>query len=624
MHAKTSTSEPIPAFFFSSERSTDLFVDLWLCLGIAAVYLHVLQYPFIRFDDPLYITENPYVQSGLSWSGIRWAFTNVSAGFWMPVTWLSFLCDYELYGLNPAGYHLTNILLHMGNSLLLYRVLRLMTGTVWRSALVACLFALHPLRVESVVWISERKDVLSTFFWMCTLLAYYYYVARKGAMRYMAAMCTFILGLMAKPMIVTLPFVLLLLDYWPLGRYHSLTQRKHKAKNIFFGLVTEKIPFFIVSAIFSALTYTVHTMAGLVISFGALTLDLRLANALLSYLVYIKKMLWPFDLGIFYPHPGAIELKEIIPTALVLGLFTFIAIRFFRKCPYWVVGWFWFLGTLLPAIGIVQMGFQASADRYSYIPLIGLFILIAWSVPIISARPPWKRPLIVVLGLGVIIGLSIRTWDQTLHWRSTLSLFTHTLSVTEDNWLMHHNLGILLSEKRRPLEAASHFTQALEIKPYYENGMHAVSLAMSPVRNDSFIHHAPFAPKPATGSIQDDYRVSQQYLLAGKFDQAIRLLRKALLSDPVSPATHNNLGVAHLRKGHIPEAMAHFTFALKYRLEFPEAHYNLGKAYDTLGYNSQALLHYEKAFLLRPDYKRARDAVERARKEGDVRNNAAH
>jgi len=343
---------------------------------VVLVYAPVKDYPFINYDDTLYVTEVPQVQQGLGWDSVVWSMTAMEAANWHPLTWLSHMLDVQLFGLNPAGHHLTNLLLHLANVLLLFGVLQQMTGAVWRSALVAALFALHPLNVESVAWVAERKNVLSTLFWLLTMAAYMGYVRKPHWGRYLGMMGIFVLGLMAKPMLVTLPCVLLLLDYWPLGRLGKDSKEFWERLP---RLAAEKLPLFIPVAAISVVTIAAQSQAGALSSWEGLPLGVRVANAVLTYGVGLKKMLWPVDLAVFYPHPG--NSLAVWPVALAALLLVILSLGVWwqgRRSRYLVVGWLWYLGTLFPVSGLIQVGEQAMADRYAYVPLMGLFIILAW------------------------------------------------------------------------------------------------------------------------------------------------------------------------------------------------------------------------------------------------------
>ncbi len=481
-----------------SSRDRDLLLALVLTLVTLAVYWQVQGHAFVTFDDYQYVVENPHVRHGLTLHGVVWAFTTGYASNWHPLTWLSHMLDCTLYGLNPKGHHFNNLLLHVANALLLFWVLRRMTAALWRSAFVAALFALHPLHVESVAWVAERKDLLSTLFWMMTMGAYVLYVERPGVGRYLSTLLLFALGLMAKPMLVTLPFVLLLLDYWPLGRRHQSP----------LWLIREKLPFLAFTTISSLITFSVQKNWGSVIFI--LPLKDRIANTLVSYVTYIGKMIWPANLACLYPHPlDTLPTWQVVGSLLLLLSISILVVRARGRRPYLPVGWFWYLGTLVPVIGLVQVGPQAMADRYTYVPLIGLFLMIAWT----AAETGYKRSALrISLCAGILIPfLAVGSWLQVRSWRTSLTLFEHALAVTRDNLIAHNNLGNIFARQGRFKEARYHLSEALRLNP----------------------DHA--ASHNNLGGV-----LMQQ----GQFQEAIAHLSKAVQIDPEMQAAHYNLGIA--------------------------------------------------------------------------------
>ena len=444
-----------------------LLICIILALATLAVYAQVFTCDFINFDDNLYVTDNSHIQSGLTWQGIKWAFTTNQAYNWHPLVWISHILDCQLYGLNPIGHHLTNLIFHIINTLLLFLVFKNMTGQIWPSAFVAALFALHPLHVESVAWVSERKDVLSTFFWLLTMWFYIRYVRRKTFATYLPVMISLALGLMAKQMLVTLPFVLLLLDYWPLNRFGQNQPKGRDKKTIktasFLYCFKEKIPLLILSAIASLVVLLVQSEATLV---KLIPFKYRLGNALVAYAKYIIKMFWPARLGILYPHPGSELPVWQVMTAVCMLLFISIAVILAgRRHKYLAVGWFWFLGTLVPVIGLVQVGLQGMADRYTYVPLIGLFIILAWGAADIFGKLRYKTTVLSIAAIVILSALSTLTWLQVGHWQNSFTLFEHTVAVTTNNDLMHFNLGSMYLREGKTDEAIKHYTESVRIKP---------------------------------------------------------------------------------------------------------------------------------------------------------------
>lgn len=428
-----------------------------LAIITLTAYWHVANNGFIDFDDPLYVTANNNIRAGFSLDSLKWAFTTNQAYNWHPLVWLSLMLDYKMFGLNPAGCHLTNLVFHVANTLLLFYILRLMTGALWRSALVAALFALHPLHVESVAWVSERKDVLSAFFWFLTMWFYFCYTQRPSFASYIPVFIALALGLMAKQMLVTLPFVLLLLDFWPLNRIFNRQ---------FLRSLYEKIPLFILSIIASIIVLYVQSGATLVRGMHQFPLGFRLENVLLAYAGYILKMFYPLNLGILYPCPLTDPpVWQVAAAAIILLFITIAVFRFSRGRPWLVVGWLWFFGTLVPVIGLVQVGLQSMADRYTYIPLIGLFIIIAWGVAEIAEKIKCPTTVLTALAVIVLSFLFILTYRQVSFWKDSITLFEHTVAVTKNNDILHYNLGWLYLRKSDPDMAITHWSEAVRIKP---------------------------------------------------------------------------------------------------------------------------------------------------------------
>ena len=418
----------------SKQRPAFLLICLVLALGTAALYWPITHHPFIIYDDEQYVTGNTHVTTGISWTNFVWAFTSGEAANWHPLTWLSHQLDCSVFGLQAGGHHFVNLLFHVANTLLLFIFLRGATGAVGRSALVAALFAWHPLHVESVAWVSERKDVLSTFFWLLTLMDYVRYARNRSWPAYFAALLFFACGLMSKPMVVTLPFVLLLLDFWPLNR----------VRNSEFGirdfrmLLLEKIPFFALAAAGSAVTYLVQASGG---ALWQTPLTERFANAAIAYARYVAKTFWPADLAIVYSHPKHWPVALALGAALVLLVWTVLCVRHWRNKPYLVVGWFWFLGTLVPTIGLVQVGAQAMADRYTYIPSIGFFIVLVWGAADLLAARPRGEIIFWSLAGGALLGCLWTTTIQIACWRDSITLFRHAIAVSPDNYIAANCLG---------------------------------------------------------------------------------------------------------------------------------------------------------------------------------------
>lgn len=515
-------------------------IAVGLVAAVLAIYAQTAHHAFLSYDDPGYVTGNASIRDGITWQSLRWAVTATDVYNWHPLTWLSYVVDYQLYGLNPRGYHLTNVALHAANTLLVFAVFRRMTGDVWPSALVAALFGVHPLHVESVAWVSERKDVLSTFLALLTMGAYVRYAERRATGWYLTALAMFALGLAAKPMLVTLPFVLLLLDYWPLRR---LEPGGHAAGKNLGRLIAEKLPFVVLSAACSAMTVYAQSAGGAVAALDRFSLGVRVMNALVSYVAYLEKMVWPVGLSVRYPHPGAaLPVWKAVVAAGILLAVTAAVIRWLRSRPYVAVGWLWYLGTLIPVIGLVQAGDQAMADRYSYIPLVGVFVAIAWGLRDASAA--WPRVWLVIpwLAAAAVVILTATAWNQTRYWRDSITLYEHSLSVIESDPLLHYNLANELREQGRLGEAVRHYQDAIRFDPTYV----AAHTNLGPI-------------------------LAQQ----GRTDEAIAHYATALSLKPDLAEAHNNLGMLLGEQGHVADAIPHFEEAVRLKPELDGARQNL-------------------------------------------------
>ena len=526
-----------------------------LALVTLAVYLPALHHGFVEYDDQQYVTDNPRVQAGLSWTGLVWAF-GFHAGNWHPLAWLSHMADCQFYGARAGGHHLTSILLHIASTLLLFSVLNRMTNAMWRSAAVAALFAWHPLHVESVAWVAERKDVLCAFFWMLTLWLYVRHAARPSIARYLFALGSFVLCLMAKPMGVTLPFVLLLLDYWPLGRVTGDGWRVASVRR----LVVEKIPFLALSAIACVLTLRAQELA--IVSTAGLPVSQRVAHALVAYNHYLVAMFVPQNLAVYYPYQIHLPTLTIACAIIVLGLTTLLALNM-RCRPWLMVGWLWYLGTLVPVIGLVQVGDQAWADRYTYLPLIGLFVAIVWFACEII------KSLLVLQCASVIVaaGLIAATSAQLGYWQNTRSLFEHTDKVTPKNYMAITILGSLLAKEHKYDEAMGYYRTALRYSPGFPEAHFFL------------------------GNALDEQ---------GKLDEAVAEYQKSLWFRPTQEQTHIFMGIALAKQKKYDEAMAHYNAALKLNPDSAVAQNNLARLLHTLGKLDAAVEHYHAALEIDP------------------------
>jgi len=659
---------------------------LLICILLAAVtfavYLPVRNYEFLHYDDDVYVTDNTVVKSGLSWRGIEWAFTTGHGSNWHPLTWLSLMLDCQLFraaslpgGVKAGPMHVVSVLFHVANTILLFLVLARMTKGVWQSAFIAALFALHPLHVESVAWIAERKDVLSTLFWLLTMLAYARYTERPSAGRYVAVPVLFAIGLMAKPMLVTLPFVLLLLDYWPLGRFSSpgLSVR---------GLLLEKLPLLILSIASSVVTFIVQQHGGAVVESNRLLLDERVLNAVVSYLAYLGKMLWPSGLAVLYPHPvNNVPVFRAVISGVALILITIFVVYHARRYKYLLVGWLWYLGTLVPVIGIVQVGAQAMADRYTYVPLIGIFIIIAFGVTELLKEKPFRKIVLGVLAGVSLLACAAVTSGQLKYWKDSLLLFEHTLSVIEGNFIMENNYANILIDKGRSGEAAAYLSNALKLRPdspeihnNYGNALRETG------RLDEAIEHFKIAVKinpdfklarynlglalaakgdyegaiqqyrlyagtavdladirqglaaelAKQGKVDDAVNQFQQAMIvkpdstevlsnfgfalaqSGKPKEAIEYYDKVLATDPNNVITHGRLALALTALSRFDEAIEQCRIVLAARPNDFEMYTNLGMLLQNQGKLDEALESYKKALQINPNFQKARQSLDSA------------
>ncbi len=593
--------------------------DLLILLGLAvvtfALYAQVIGHQFITLDDPTYIQENPMVNRGVTLAGLAWAFTTFHAANWHPLTWISHMIDCQLFGMNAGHQLLVNALIHVANTLLVFWFLLRTTHARWPSALVAALFALHPLHVESVAWASERKDTLSTFFGLLSLIAYSRYAEAPAISRYIWVAVTLALGLLAKPMLVTWPLVMLLLDYWPLGRVNGQPARRSLGGGgwpVVRGLVVEKIPLFALAAASAVMTLIAQSREGAVRTLGHEAITLRLSNALVSYAKYLLLTFWPNDLAVYYPFAG-IPAWQIIGAAFLLIGITVFCVSQRRIRPYLIVGWLWFLGTLVPVIGIVQVGGQIMADRYFYIPSIGLLMALVFGLADIAKS--WRVAPLLSAGAAaaVLVILAMLTNAQIQRWRDSFTLFEHTLAVTPPNLRIEHNLGVALGVIDRYDEAAAHFEKALQIDPNFYDGLVVMGVTRGhqgrlPEAMEYFraaIRSQPDVPK---ARVQLAHALWQE-----KHDEAaLEEMRRASQLAPKDPDILADLGLALGLAGRIPESIEQLHEALRLNPNSAEAHNNLGLALLASGKARESIPEFEVALRLKPELKGAADNLRRA------------
>jgi tetratricopeptide (TPR) repeat protein len=575
----------------SASRKLFPLLCLLLALGTMALYWPITHYPFVQFDDDQYVVANPHVNSGLSATNFVWAFTTSEQANWHPLTWVSLQTDCALLGVNPGGTHLVNLLFHIANTLLLFLFLRSATGAVWRSAVVAALFAWHPMHVESVAWAAERKDVLSTFFWMLALLAYLQYarsVPRRAWPFYVLTLCFCACGLMSKPMVVTLPCALLLLDFWPLNRIAPLQSESGLPEPMqcqpvsLIRVVLEKVPFFALIVAGSVVTYLVQSGSGAV---SGIALSERLSNAALAYSQYTAKMFWPTDLAIIYPHPRHWPVPLALGAAALLAVWTCLCAFNWRRSPYLAVGWFWFLGTLVPTIGIIQVGAQAMADRYTYIPSIGLFIVVVWGAAAFFRSRASGRVILPALGCAALTGCAGATICQLDFWRDSIVLFRHAIEVTTDNYAAENCLGKAYERRGTPGDDA----RALAC---YE-----LSVKTEP--------RFPYA----------QFNLAMALLDAGQVPEALGHLQRAAALEPRDPDIQYDLGIYFSQHNSWTNAMLCFSNSLAVRPDFAPTQMAMGSALAHLKHTGEAAAHFKKALELDPKLLQARTNLDRLRGE---------
>jgi Flp pilus assembly protein TadD len=622
-------------------------ISICLVLGLVTLlaYFRTFGHGFVYYDDDRYVYDNTVVKTGLSLKNLAWAFTTFYFANWHPLTWISYMLDYQLFGLNAGAEHVVNVILHAASTVLLFLALLTMTLQPWRCALVAGIFALHPLHVESVAWIAERKDVLSTFFQMLALLLYARYAVKPTARKYLLMAVAFALSLLAKPMAVTLPFVFLLLDVWPLrrielGSWHLNLRR----------LLWEKTPLFAMSAVASVLTFLAQRSGGAVVSLVRLPFATRLGNALVAYVSYIAKAFWPVNLAVLYPIRQASP-AAVLAATIILSAITISAVLNFRQHPYFLVGWLWFLGMLVPVIGLVQVGQQSMADRYIYMPLVGLSIAIVWAVNEAVPRLPSPQKTAVGLALVILLVLSIGTYHQAGYWKDSETLFRHALAVSDDNWIIEKNLGVVLHRQGRRDEAEALYRRALAIAPNdagvrtnlgvvlaqegkHEEavGLYRQALAVDPNYPDAHAnlgHEFLMAGNLSEALTQLSEALQLKEDLAepqadmgvaladgGRFEEARQHLEDSLRLEPANAEVQSNLCFVLQRLGRSDQAITSCRAALTLKPDFPDAHFNLGNALAAQGQTGAAAAEFSRVLQTNPNHAAARAALEQLRQEG--------
>jgi tetratricopeptide (TPR) repeat protein len=593
----------------SARNHSALVIGLILGLATLGLYAPLLHHDFIDYDDNGYITDNPMVTRGVSWPGIVWAFSSFEQGNWHPLTWISHMLDCQLYGLNPAGHHLTNALLHTANTLLVFFLLRQMTGKIWPSAFVAALFGWHPLHVESVAWASERKDVLCAFFWLLTMMAYVSYSKKPRPGMYLLALLSLACSLMSKPMAVTLPCVLLLLDFWPLKRWSpstgislpdpafvptpALTNPANWWRRGVF-LIMEKSPFFLLCLVDCWVTFVAQKNVGAVLSVSALPFSYRLANALWSYLRYISKTLCPTGLSLVYPYKAHLPLALVGVSIGLLVIWSALFWKWRRRFPYLLTGWFWFLGTLVPTIGLIQVGAQSMADRYMYIPSIGLFVLIVWGMnDLMHVYPRWQTSLRTA-GIAALAACLVATSLQIRYWQNTLRLFTHTVEVTGDNGVAYYCLGLVLENNGNYAAALDLYQRSVAAAPdYYPAQFGLGSMLMEKGDFSNARPHLDSAEKLDQHDPKLEFDLGMILLKAEKNRESIDHLRSAVAWAAGNPKYHAGLGLALQKLTNTSEAIEQFSNALALQPDYSDARYGLASVLTATGRTNEAIAQYE-------------------------------
>jgi tetratricopeptide (TPR) repeat protein len=586
------------------KNSTLILICLALTIITVITFGQFRDCDFVNYDDNRYVYDNAHVQQGLSWKSMQWAFSfeYIKSGHWTPIIWLSLMLDHEFFGLNPHGYHLTNLFFHILNTILLFLIFHRMTRALWQSAFIAALFAIHPLHVESVAWVTERKDVLSTFFWMLSMGSYVLYTERKTIKRYLLMTVLFILGLMSKSMLVTLPFVLILLDWWPLGRLHPDLPMKTQWGQMR-QMVWEKLPLFILSGVFALMAKLIAQYTGNVVS---LPLYERLANVFRSYAIYLMKLIWPSDLAVFYPYPEGVVLWQIVGAALVLAVITGLVLWRRKHNPFLIVGWLWYLGTLLPVIGIIQAGSQAYADRYTYIPLTGLFIMIAWAGGSFLKQWRYQKEAFLTLSALSILCLCIITWTQVGYWQNSITLYEHAFKVTDHNYVAYNGMSVAYNDLGNYRQAIENCDQVIEIRPGFADAYYNRGIAYNALGN----YKQAIEDCNKAIEINPDYSEAYNnrgvaYNALGNYRQAIEDCNKAIEINPDNAEAYNNLGVAYGSLGNYRHAVEDFIKVIEIKPGYSKGYFNLGIAYNGLGNYRQAVEDFNKAIEINPDFANA-------------------
>ncbi|MCX6224009.1 MAG: tetratricopeptide repeat protein [Bacteroidia bacterium] len=536
---------------FVLKKKYTYLVVIFLIVASCAAFGRILGNDFINFDDNKYITENYHVQSGINQESIKWAFTTTYF-YWHPLTWLSHTLDWSLFGANASGHHLVSMLLHIGAVIFLFLFLYKTTNNLWPAAFAAAFFAIHPLRVESVAWAAERKDILSMFFGMACLYAYAFYAELPKLSKYILCLILFIFSLMSKPMMVTMPFVLMLLDYWPLKRWQ---------KSMAGRIIWEKVPFLLLTIASSILTFWAQNKGGAVASETILPLITRVDNAVVSYVAYLERTFWPFNLAVFYPYEFSLPLWKVLISAIIIIVITLAVLYYIRKLPFLFVGWFWYLGTLVPLIGLIQAGMQAMADRHTYLPSIGIAIMLAWVLSLLFQSENTRKKILFPAEIASLAILSVLTWQQCSFWKNSITLFSHALQVTKDNYLAHNNRGTAYIGIGQYQRAIDDYNEGIRLNPGY-----------APAYNNR----------------------GNAYIGIGQYQRGIDDYNEAILRKTDFADAYNNRGVAYARLGQYQRVIEEFNKAIHLNPDHVDAYKNRGIAYFMQGNNKLGCLDVQK------------------------------
>ena len=582
-----------------SQSKQKIIIYVILTAMTLAIYWQVHQFDFVNIDDNLYVQENSHITSGITLENIRWAFGNRYGDLWNPLVWLSLMADYELYGLNAGGYHVTNLIFHILSALLLFWLFHRMTGTLWRSAFVAAFFALHPLHVESVAWVSERKDVLSAFFWMLTLCFYVVYTEKQSVRRYLLVVFSFVLALLSKPMVVTLPVIMILLDYWPLKRFEN----QNRLSDTIVWQLKEKLPFFALSAVMIfLLLYSPYQQEAI---FKPFSLIARLANAPVAFVTYLVKTFWPHNMAVFYPFPSYIPAWKVLTASVLIVFVSVFVIVKSKRHPYLLVGWGWFFIAIAPVIGIIQISLTAPyamADRYHYLPSIGIGVILSWSVPNIFKNKNIRKMVLFPTSIVLLAILSTLTWKQCGYWENSFKLWDHALKVTKNNFMAHGNLGVALFTEGKTNEALVHFNHALKLKPdhillYNNRGGVYAELGQ---------YQKAFEDFNKTINQRPDYAGSYNcravvYSKIGQYQKAIEDFNMSILLKPDNAYTYNARGTVYTKLGQYQPAMNDFNKSLMLNNDYVEAYINLAVIYGKLNQYDHVIKYLTEALRRQPD-----------------------